>query len=171
MPYKKYIINIVNFLLNFLLRQVFAYFTLSYFKLSCILSENFLCMQIKSELFSFEIVSPLGKKELLSIFILCIEKNNKCTHGLTDNYGRTVIHWHSPNHVNIMMCHFNLTSEVVYHGATWVFFKPKLGKIKKSTPEQNSYFSENGTFLTQKNLIKLFKVFQSPKIILFCTPS
>ena len=98
----------------------------------------------------------IGKEEQLSIFILYIEKNNKCTHGLTDKYRRTVIHWHSPNHVNIIMCHFNLTSEVVYHGATWVFFKPKLGKIKKSTPEQNSYFSENGTFLTQKNLIKLF---------------
>ena len=36
---------------------------------------------------------------------------------------------------------------VVYYGATWATFKPKLKKVKKSAPRKNSYISGNGTFL------------------------
>ena len=41
---------------------------------------------------------------------------------------------------------------VVYYGATWATFKPKIEKIKKSIPKKN-YISRNGTFLHQKNFL------------------
>ena len=43
------------------------------------------------------------------------------------------------------------TTTVVYYGATWATFKPKIEKIKFH-PEKN-YISGNGTFLHQKNFL------------------
>ena len=39
---------------------------------------------------------------------------------------------------------------VVYFGATWATFKPKLKKINKNLPPKNSCIPENGTFSPQK---------------------
>ena len=49
---------------------------------------------------------------------------------------------------------------IIYCGATWVTFKPKLKKRnKKMRPEKYFYILGDGIFLPQNNLIKLFKTF------------
>ena len=58
----------MHFLLHFLLHQVCVYFTWNFV---AFLSEDFLCLQVKLELFSPEIVSALENKELLSYFRVC----------------------------------------------------------------------------------------------------
>lgn len=67
MSYKIYNMNIVQFLLHFLLHQVFVYFSWSFIAFEVLLKESFIGRQIKLE-FSPEITSALENKKLLSHF-------------------------------------------------------------------------------------------------------
>ena len=49
-----------------------------------------------------------------------------------------------------------LSQNVVYYEATWATFKLKLKKVICSPPKKKFYISGNGTFLSPKNLIRLF---------------
>ena len=64
------------------------------------------------------------------------------------------------NHPSILKIKSNLTysgfTQVVIYAATWVTFKPKLEKIKKSVPKKYFYLSGNGALLSKKILMKLF---------------
>ena len=48
---------------------------------------------------------------------------------------------------------------VVYYGATWRNFKPKIEEIKKNSAQKNSLYFRKWNFLPRKKLIKIFYAF------------